>query len=222
MGRDVFSQVLYGARMSFSVGITAAITAVTLSTLFGGLAGYYGGFADVLLMGISDVFILLPVLIVLLLLGVMIRLNWFTIAIFYGILSGLGRQAIVVKSHTLSITNKPFIEAAKISGGGNFHILINHIVPNLLPVALVNAVITVVGAVLTESLLSWFSRTHDYMTWGSMIWLGQRTFRWFSMNGQWNALIAPAIAIMLFCSAFYMVGRALDDIVNPRLRNKGE
>jgi peptide/nickel transport system permease protein len=89
-----------------------------------------------------------------------------------------------------------------------------------MPLALVHAVMTVVGAVLTESLLSFFSRTHDYMTWGSMIWLGQRTFRWFSLGGQWNALLAPAIAIMLFCTAFYLVGRALDDIVNPRLRDR--
>ncbi len=220
MGRDVFSQVLYGARMSFSVGIAAAITAVTLSTIFGGLAGFYGGAADLLLMGISDVFILMPVLIILLLIGVLVKLNWLTIAIIYGILSGLGRQAIVIKSHTLSIKNKPFIDAARISGGGNFHILTHHIVPNLLPVALVHAVITVVGAVLTESLLSFFSRTHDYMTWGSMIWLGQKTFRWFALSGQWNALIPPAIAIMLFCSAFFMVGRALDDVINPRLRNR--
>ena len=79
---------------------------------------------------------------------------------------------------------------------------------------------TVVGAVLTESLLSFFSRTHDYMTWGAMIWLGQRTFRWFSISGQWNALVPPAIAIMLFCSAFYLVGRALDDLINPRLRKR--
>jgi peptide/nickel transport system permease protein len=220
MGRDVFSQVLYGARMSFSVGIAAAITAVTLSTIFGGLAGFYGGAADLLLMGISDVFILMPVLIILFLIGVLVKLNWWTIAIIYGVLSGLGRQAIVIKSHTMSIKNKPFIDAARISGGGNFHVLTHHIVPNLLPVALVHAVITVVGAVLTESLLSFFSRTHDYMTWGSMIWLGQRTFRWFALSGQWNALIPPALAIMLFCSAFFMVGRALDDVINPRLRNR--
>ncbi len=220
MGRDVFSQLLYGARMSFSVGITAALIAVTLSTIFGGMAGYYGGAIDLLLMGISDVFVLLPALVIMLIIGLLVKLDWFLIAVIFGILTGLGSQAVVVKSHTLTIRSKPYIEAARTAGGGHLHILMRHIFPGLMPMALVHAVMTVVSAVLTESLLSFFSRTHDYMTWGAMIWLGQRTFRWFSQNGQWNALIPPALAIMLFCSAFYLVGRALDDIVNPRLRQR--
>ena len=220
MGRDVFSQLLYGSKMSFTVGITAALIAVTLSTLFGGMAGYFGGLADILLMGISDVFVLLPALVIMLIIGLLVRLNWFFIALIFGILTGLGSQAIVVKSHTLTIGNKPYIEAARAAGGGHFHILWRHIFPGLMPLALVHSVMTVVSAVLTESLLSFFSRTHDHMTWGAMIWLGQRTFHWFSLNGQWNALVPPALAIMLFCSAFYLVGRALDDIVNPRLRRR--
>jgi len=220
MGRDVFSQLLFGARMSFTVGLTAAIIAVSLSTIFGGMAGYFGGVIDLLLMGISDVFVLLPALVIMLIIGLLVRLDWFLIALIFGVLTGLGSQAIVVKSQTLSIASKPFIEAARTAGGGHLHVLWKHIFPSLMPLALVHAVMTVVGAVLTESLLSFFSRTHDYMTWGSMIMLGQRTFRWFGLGRQWNALIPPAISIMLFCSAFYLVGRALDDIVNPRLRNR--
>ena len=220
MGRDVLSQLMYGAKMSFSVGIASALTAVTISTFSGGIAGYFGGIVDVILMGISDVFILLPGLIVLLLLGTLIRLSWWSIALIFGILMGLGSQAIVVKSQALSMKTKSYIEAARISGGGNFHIFFTHILPGLMPLAIVHAVMTVVGAVLTESLLSFFSRTHDYMTWGSMIWVGHRTFRWFSRGGQWTAIIPPAIAIMLFCSAFYLVGRALDDILNPQLRER--
>jgi len=220
MGRDVFSQLLFGARMSFSVGLTAAIIAVTLSTIFGGMAGYFGGIVDMLLMGVSDVFVLLPALVIMLIVGLLIRLDWFLIALIFGLLTGLGSHAIVVKSHTLTISTKPYIEAARTAGGGHLHVLMKHIFPGLMPLALVHAVMTVVGAVLTESLLSFFSRTHDYMTWGSMIMLGQRTFRWFGLGRQWNALIPPAISIMLFCSAFYLVGRALDDIVNPRLRNR--
>lgn len=220
MGRDVLSQLLFGARMSFSVGIASAIIAVTVSTLFGGMAGYFGGFVDALMMGLSDVFVLLPALVILLIIGILVKLNWIWIALIYGVLTGLGGQAIVVKSQTLVIKSKAYIEAARAAGGGNMHVLVRHILPSLMPLALVHAVMTVVGAVLTESLLSFFSRTHDYMTWGSMIWLGQRTFRWFGLGGQWNALIPPALAIMLFCSAFYLVGRSLDDVINPRLRGR--
>jgi peptide/nickel transport system permease protein len=83
---------------------------------------------------------------------------------------------------------------------------------------IVHAVFTVVGAVLTESLLSFFGRTQYYLSWGMMIWIGQETFRWFTLEGQWHVILPPALAIMFFCSAFYLVGRALDEVFNPVLR----
>jgi peptide/nickel transport system permease protein len=216
-GRDVLSQLLTGAKTSFGVGILAGLIAVTISTMVGGSAGHFGGLIDAILMGIADVFILMPAPLILLILGLLFKLQWWTIAIGYGILTGLGGQAIIVKSQTLSIKHRPYIEAARGVGGGEVHIIIKHILPGLLPLTVVHAVFTVVGAVLTESLLSFFSRTDYYMSWGMMIWLGQRTFRWMTLEGQWNAIMPPAIAIMLFCSAFYFIGRALDEILNPRL-----
>lgn len=219
-GRDILSQLLYGSQNSFRVGIAAALIAVTLSTLLGGIAGYFGGFPDAVLMGISDVFVLLPALIVMLILGLIFRMDWLMVAVTFGLLTGLGRQAIVVKSQTLLLKSRPFIDAARTAGGSSFHILRKHIMPGLLPLALVHAVMTVVGAVLTESLLAYFSRTQDYMSWGTMIWIGQRTFRMFSFTGQWQTIVPPAVAIMLFCGSFYMVGRALDEVLNPRLRKR--
>lgn len=218
LGRDIFSQLLYGSQNSFRVGITAALLAVILSTLVGAIAGYYGGFWDAILMGVADVFVLIPPLIILLIFGLIVRMNWLLVGLTFGILTGLGRQAIVVKSQTLTIKTRPFIEAARIAGGSNFYILRKHVFPSLIPIALVHAVMTVVGAVLTESLLAYFSRTQDYMSWGSMIWIGQRIFRWFSLDGHWHTILPPAISIILFCSAFYFVGRALDDVFNPKLR----
>ncbi len=220
MGRDVLSQLLAGARTSFSVGFLSAIVAVTISTLVGGIAGYYDGALDAALMGIADVFVLLPAPVVLLVFGLLLRMEWPVVAVAYGVLAGLGTQAIVVKSHTLTIKAKPFIEAAIIAGGGKGHVIHRHILPGLLPLTIVHAVFTVVGAVLTESLLAFFSRTSYYLSWGMMIWVGQQTFRLFTIEGQWHAIASPAIAIMLFCSAFYLIGRALDDVINPRLRRR--
>ncbi|HEY62906.1 MAG TPA: ABC transporter permease [Anaerolineae bacterium] len=220
MGRDIFSQLLYGSRNSFRVGIGAAIIAITISTLLGGIAGYFGGAMDIFLMGISDVFTLLPAVIILLLFGLIIKMNWFLVALTYGIFTGLGRQAIVTKAQAVSLKTKSYIESARIAGGNHLHIFSKHILPGLIPIALVHAVMTVVGAVLTESLLAYFSRTQDYMSWGSMIWMGQRTFRWFNFKGTWSTIVPPALSIMLFCSAFYLVGRALDDVLNPRLRKR--
>jgi len=219
-GRDVLSQLLAGARVSFGVGLIAALVAVTISTLLGGAAGYFGGLADVALMGVADVFVLLPAPVVLLIFRLLLRMQWLVVALAYGLLTGLGGQAVVVKSQTLTIKARPFIEAARIAGGGDGHIIRVHILPGLMPLTVVHAVFTVVGAVLTELLLSFFSRTSYYLSWGTMIWLGQETFRWFNLGGQWHVILPPALAIMLFCSAFYLVGRALDEVLNPRLRRQ--
>jgi peptide/nickel transport system permease protein len=219
-GRDVLSQLIAGSQTSFGVGIVAAAVAVTLSTLLGASAAYFGGVVDVVLMGVSDVFVLMPAPVVLLIFGLLLRLDWPMVAIGYGILTGLGGQALVVKSQALTVKVRPFIEAARIAGGGRFHVIRRHILPSLIPLSIVNGVFTVVGAVLTESLLSFFGRTSYHLSWGTMIWLGQETFRWFSIRGQWNAVLAPALAIMLYCGAFYLVGRALDEVFNPRLQRR--
>ena len=105
-------------------------------------------------------------------------------------------------------------------GGSDRHIFRTHLLPGILPLTSVNFFFTVVGAILTESLLSYFNRTQVDLSWGTMIWIGQETFRAFTMEGQWHAILAPAFAFMLLCSAFYLVGRALDDVLNPRLRRR--
>ena len=137
-----------------------------------------------------------------------------------GILTGLGVQAIVVKSQTLTVKVKPFIDAARMAGGGHGHVVTRHVLPALVPLSIVNGVFTVVGAVLTESLLSYFGRTTYHLSWGTMIWLGQETFRWVTSQGQWQVILPPALAIMLCCGAFYLVGRALDGVLNPRLARR--
>jgi len=86
--------------------------------------------------------------------------------------------------------------------------------------SIVNGVFTVVGVMLTESLLSYFGRTACHLSWGTMIWLGQETFRWFTSQGQWHVILPPALAVMLCCGAFYLVGRALDGVLNPRLARR--
>jgi peptide/nickel transport system permease protein len=219
-GRDVLSQLLYSARISFGVGIMAAGTAVVLSTLLGGYAGYAGGTPDTLAMGVADVFVLLPAPIVLLIVGLVAKVDWRLLGVSYGILTGLGMQAIVIKSHALELRMRPYVEAAHVSGGSKLQIFGRHILPGLLPLAVTHFFLTVVGAVLTEALLTFFSRTTEDLSWGAMIWLAQEGFRRHRLEGQWHAIIPPAIAIMLFCSAFYLVGRSMETVVNPKLRKR--
>lgn len=217
-GRDVLSQLLYGARVSFGVGLLAGFVAAVLSTLQGGVAGYYGGLMDNMLMGVSDVMVLLPAPVVLLIFGLVVRMDWPVMALLFGLLTGMGAQAMIIKSHVLTLRAKPYVESARAAGGSKAYIFRRHILPGILPLSAVSLFFNVVGAVLTESLLSYFNRTNVDLSWGSMIWLGQETFRRFTLVGQWHAIMAPALVLMLFCSAFFLVGRALDDVLNPRLR----
>ena len=192
--------------------------AAAISTLNGILSGFFGGWVDHILMGFADVMVLLPAPVVLLIFGLLVRMEWIATGVLYGLLTGAGALAIIVKSHTLTLRQKPFVEAAQVVGGSDRHILRNHLLSGILPLTAVSFLFTVVGAVLTESLLSFFNRPQVDLSWGTMIWIGQETFRAFTIDSQWHAILAPALAIMLFCSAFYMVGRALDDVLNPRLR----
>jgi peptide/nickel transport system permease protein len=219
LGRDVLSQLLYAAGPSFGLGLLAGAVAVTLAATIGVTAAYFGGMLDALLMGLTDAAMMLPAPVVLLVFGLLVQMNWFQLALLYGLFSGLGGTAVVFRSQALSIKVKPYIEAARVAGGNSWHILRAHFIPNLFPLMFLNLMFTATGAVLTEALLSFFGRTNIRLSWGTMIWFGQVTFRW-SVAQQWNAILPPAFAIMLFCGAFYMVGRALDDTLNPRLRRR--
>jgi peptide/nickel transport system permease protein len=219
LGRDVLSQLLYAAGPSFGLGLLAGTVAVTLAATVGVTAAYFGGVLDTLLMGLTDAAMMLPAPVVLLVVGLLVQMNWLQLALIYGLFSGLGGTAVVFRSQALSIKVKPYIEAARVAGGNSWHILCAHFLPNLFPLMFLNLMFTATGAVLTEALLSFFGRTTIRLSWGTMIWFGQVTFRW-SVGQQWNAIIPPALAIMLFCGAFYMVGRALDDTLNPRLRRR--
>ncbi|MGB9776727.1 MAG: ABC transporter permease [Anaerolineae bacterium] len=215
MGRDVFSQLLYGARTSFGVGLLAGGVAATLATTVGLIAGYYRGWVDTLLMGLSDIFVLMPPPVILLIIGLLLDLNGSSLALIYGVLSGLGVPAIIVRAHVLSLRVRPFVEAARVSGGGSSHIIRRHLLPFILPLSFLFMTFAANGAVLTETILSFFGRTQIRLSWGTMIWFTQITFRWSPVGEPWHALLPPVLAIMLFCSAFYLLGRAVEEIFEP-------
>lgn len=219
-GRDVLSQLLYAATPSFGVGLLAGLVAAATATGVGVLSAYFGGAVDVVLMGLTDLFIVLPPTLILLVIGLMAPLTWPQLALIYGLFAGLGGPAVVLRAHALSIKLKPYVEAARVAGGNNWHILRTHVFPAMIPLMLLILMFTVTGSVLAEALLSFFGRTQVRMSWGTMIWFGQITFRSGAAGGQWHAILPPAVAIMLFCGAFYMVGRAFDELINPRLHRR--
>jgi peptide/nickel transport system permease protein len=219
-GRDVLSQLTFATRTSFVVGVVAALIGSIVATFVGVVSAYYEGAVDTILMTLADAFLLLPPPVVLLTIGLIIEMSGLQVGLIYGILAGMGSLAIMVKSHTLTIKSKQYIQAGQIAGGRTWRIIRVHILPNLLPLLAVNMMFVVTGSVMIEALMSYASGTVSRFSWGTMIWLIQDQFRGGIVGLQWHVIIPPALAIMLFCGAFYLVGHALDELVNPRLRPK--
>jgi len=220
IGRDVLSQLMYSARWEFGLGLLAATVSVVLSTTVGAVAAYFGGLVDTIFMRIADVMTMLPFIAILVVLSALFDFQLIHLALVYGILVGFGGQTIVIKSQALTIKVKPYIDAARVAGGGDWHIIFTHMFPNLMPLAFLYMMITVTGAVFIEAALSFFGLLNIRMSWGIMINTAQASGYLLAGPGYLHLMIPAGLAITLFCSAFYLVGRALDEVVNPRLRRR--
>lgn len=218
MGRDVLSQLLHAAGPSLAFGLLAGIVAVSVGTAVGTCAAYRGGAWDATLMGVADACALLPPPVVLLIAGLSIELDWVRLGLLYGLLVGLGPLAILARTHALSVLVRAYVDAARVAGARDWHVVRVHVLPALIPFMLLHMAFTVSGAVLTEAALSFFGRTPIRLSWGTMILMGQQAFRWAQWDGQWHVLIPPALAIGLFCGAFHMVGMGLEETLDPRGR----
>ena len=218
VGSDIFSQLIYGARISLLIGLLAAITGTSIGLLVGIIAGYLGGPVDEVSMRVVDVLICLPLLPLLLALVSVFGKNIFYIVLFIGIFGWQGLSR-VIRSQALSIRETAFIESAKASGGSSFYIMIKHIIPNVLPVAFASLVLAVPGAILFEASLSFLGFGDPRVpTWGKMLQYA------FSFEGftrmAWWWILPPGLAIIGLCLAFVFIGHAFDEVVNPRLRRR--
>lgn len=218
LGRDVLSQLLYGTRSAFAMAFIAGIMTVIAGTILGSVAAYYGGAVDNAVMRVADLFLLIPLIPVLVFVGGLFDLTLPMLGILIGILSGFGPVAIVLKSQALSVKVKPFIDAAKVSGGSNFRIITRHIIPNVLPLSFLYMMFTVTGAILAEATLSFFGLLNVGMSWGIMIQTAQTGGYLLSGTSFWWLLLPAGAAVTLLSMGFYLVGRGLDEVVNPRLR----
>lgn len=220
MGRDVLSQLMYSTRNEFVLGFLAALLTVTIATSVGAIAAYFGGWVDALLMRLADLINILPFLALLVVLSAFVEMNLWTLAVVIGILSGFGGTTIIFKAQALTIKVKPYIEAARIAGGSHWHIIFRHMVPNLMPLAFLNMMFTATGAIFTEAALSFFGLLNVRVSWGIMIYITQVSGYMLRNIDYWYLIFPAGVSITLLCSAFYLVGRALDEVVNPRLRQR--
>ncbi|MDE0603751.1 MAG: ABC transporter permease [bacterium] len=220
LGRDVLSQLLSSTRSEFALGITAALVTVVIATTVGAASAYYGGLVDAVFMRFADLIIALPSISLLIVLSALFDLSLFYLALVIGVLGGFGGTAIVLKSQALSIKVRPFIEAARMAGGGQFQIIFVHIVPNLLPLSLLYMMFTVTSAIFAEAVLSFLGLLDIRMSWGIMIHTANAGGYLLSGTKYWWLVFPAGASITFLCSAFYLAGRALDEVVNPRLSRR--
>ncbi len=214
-GGDIFTQLIYATRTELVVGLVAAVISAGLGTIVGLAAGYYGGWVDTILMRLTDIFLTLPILVVALLLAAVLGPSIGNIILIIAIFSWAG-VARVIRAQTLSLKNRSFIDAARVSGASNRSIIFRHLAPNVLPLTFLYMVFTISGAIITEAILAFLGMGDPTaVTWGMMLQFLQISGN--TLTAPWW-LLPPGIAITLLSLAFYLIGRAFDEVVNPRLR----
>jgi peptide/nickel transport system permease protein len=214
-GHDIFTQLVYGTQNELAVGLTAAFIAVGIGTLMGLVAGYFGGIVDSILMRFTDIFLTLPVLVIALLLASVLGPSLLNLIIVISVFSWAGISR-VIRAQTLSLKERDFIKAAKVSGAGHRQILFRHLAPNVLPFTFLYMAYTISGAIITEAILSFLGMGDPTsITWGMM--LQYLRISGHTLDAPWWFL-PPGIAITLLSLSFYLIGRAFDEVVNPRLR----
>jgi peptide/nickel transport system permease protein len=219
LGRDVLSQLMYSTSSEFILGMVAALITVTIATTVGAVAAYFGGIVDTIFMRIADLIITIPFIVILIVLSAMFEFSLFRLALLIGVFAGFGGTTIVIKSQALTVKVRAYIDAARVAGGSHWHIISRHIIPNLLPLSFLYMMFTVTTAIFSEAVLSYFGLLSVRMSWGLMIYTTQTSGYLLNQETWW--LIVPAgLSISLLCAAFYLVGRALDEVVNPRLRRR--
>jgi len=220
VGRDIFSRVLYGGRISLVIGISATVVALFIGTLIGACSGYFGGFVDNSLMRLVDVFLSFPSLFVLIVLATVIRTNshlrqysgsiW-PIVVVIGILSWMG-LARIVRATFLSLREKEFVEAARAAGAGNTRIMFRHILPGSLGPIIVQGTLLIAATIITESGLSYlgFGIQPPTATWGTLLNDAQGHMKQLPMFA-----IAPGMMIFLTVMSINYVGDGLRDAFDP-------
>lgn len=214
LGRDVFTRIWYGARISLFVGITAALIDVIVGVLWGGTAALLGGKADELMMRIADILYGLPYLLVVIMLMVILGAGLIPIIIAMTI-TGWINMARIVRGQVLQLKEQEFIIAARALGAGFFHILFRHLIPNVMAPVIVTMTLTIPSAIFTEAFLSFLGLgvQAPIASWGTMANDGLPALQYYP----WR-LFFPVFFISVTMLAFNLVGDGLRDAVDPRLR----
>ena len=230
--RDVVNLTVHGARVSMAIGLLATIITVFIGALVGIVSGFLGGRVDAVLMRITDFFLVIPTFVLALILTPIIRelvgsgskelfgirMTLIVIVIVIGITSW-SSTARIIRSQTLSLKERAFVDRARVVGAGGGYIMRRHILPNVINLIVANAVLVFAGAVLTETTLSFVGLGDPFQpSWGQLLEAARSVGA--PGLGAWWYFAPPGVCIVLVVFAFTLVGTALDDLLNPKRRQR--
>ncbi|MEU2249421.1 ABC transporter permease [Streptomyces sp. NPDC019224] len=214
-GRSVLALLVWGARVSLTVGLLAAFLCVAIGTIVGIIAGHYRGWYSTVLMRVTDWFLVMPTLVLAIALATVMDRSLWTIVIAIGVTTW-PTTARLVRAQTLAVESRPYIERARALGGGHGHVMLRHVLPNVMPLVLAQTTLAISSAILSEATLAFLGLGDPTITsWGSM--LQDARAAGAVSAGDWWYLAPPGIAIALVALAFTLCGRAIESVLNPKL-----
>jgi len=220
--RDVLCRTVFGTRVSLLIGLVATAVSMGMGTLVGLFSGYWGGWKDELLMRITDVFLVLPWLVLMIVLATLLPGGPSVLKVIFVIgVTGWSSTARIVRAQVLSLKERTFIERARAIGSDDRHIIRRHIFPNVFPLVFANSILTVAISILSESTLSFIALgppPTEVVTWGNILYDAYSRNAIF--NGQYVWIVVPGLCIVFVVLSFTFIGYALDEIFNPKLRKR--
>lgn len=217
-GRSVLVMLMWGSRVSLLVGFAATAVSIVIGTVVGMSAGHFGGLAQSILLRVVDFFLVLPSLVLAIVLSTVLERGVLTIIIAIGVTSWAS-TARLVRSQTLTVESRPYIERAWALGAGHTHVLGKHVLPAVMPLVLANTTLTVGSAIVSESTLAFLGLGDPTQpSWGTMLKSALDTGA--ATAGYWWFVLPPGIAIVIVVLCFTLVGRATEAVINPTLRGR--
>jgi len=221
-GYDILARAVYGTQVSLEVGLVATVVSMGLGTFVGLMSGFWGGWRDEMLMRVTDVFLVIPWLVLMIVFAAVLPggPSVSKVVIVIGI-TGWSSTARIVRAQALSLKQRAFIERARAVGAGDYYIVRKHIFPNVFPLVFANSILTVALSILSESTLSFIGlgpNPTDVVTWGNL--LEDAVTAEAMTNGLYLWILVPGMFIVLTVLGFTFLGYALDEIFNPKLRKR--
>ncbi|MFJ6632986.1 ABC transporter permease [Streptomyces sp. NPDC091376] len=214
-GRSLLGLLVWGARISLTVGLLAAVLSVAIGTLVGIVAGHYGGWFATVVMRITDWFLVMPTLVLAIVLATVMSRSVWTVILAIGVTTW-PTTARLVRAQTIAVESRPYIERAKALGGGHRHVMARHVLPNVMPLVLAQTTLGISTAILTEATLAFLGLGDpSVVSWGGMLQDAREAGA--VSSGHWWYLAPPGIAVALVALAFTLCGRAIESVLNPKL-----